>query len=520
MSAAVARPRALRFLSPLLHGVSARTAVRTGLVASIVGAIASWGVGFMPSTQGSIFVTPGILRPLRVNEVGVYLCSLALVLSAVCLIWAWLQLGRSSAGESGLRRVKRAILAWSGPWLLAFPVMSRDVYSYAAQGRLLSVGMDPYSDAVGSLPGWLGQGADVLWAQSSSPYGPLFLLIASGVQGVSGWRPEIYVLLFRALAMLGVLLCVVALERMCRLRGVDPGWALWIVVANPLFIYSMVASAHNDSLMVGLIVAAFVAIAHGRKASGLLLVAAAIAIKPIMVLALPFIGLALAGREASWRQRFAWWAVTGAAVGAVLAVLGALSGLWFGWIGAMADQGSAAFPFAPYGLIGLALGAGVGALGGAAVGAAVQSGFYLLGKLLAIGGTFWLALRRPLGDPFMHTGCALALAVVLNPVIQPWYLFWFLPFFVAYARRFGFWEQMTILLSSALVVWCLVDQLSLPDWVPATPVKLSVAAAGAVTLLVLVLAASAQRGYFRGLRFASLLRPDALEESVTQRPAG
>lgn len=508
----------MRLPRPLVFGTTARGALLCGLVASALGTIASWGVGFMPSAQGSIFATVGWLRPLRVNDVGLFVCSIVLALSAIALMWAWTQVGRHIKGAGGVKLATRAVLIWSAPWLLSFPVMSRDVFSYAAQGRLLMLGQDPYHDVVGQMPGWLAQGSDGLWAQSSSPYGPLFLMIAEGVTGISQWRPEIYVVLFRLLACAGVVLCLVTLPRLAHAHGVDAGWAVWIVLANPLFIYSMVASAHNDSIMVGLMLAGFTAAMHHKRAAAILLVAAAIAIKPIMVIALPAVGLALVGANASWRARLMAWGATGVVVGAVLAALGAVTGLWFGWIGAMMDQGGAAFPFAPYGLLGLGLGALVSLVAGPGAGSAAQAVVYSLGKVVAIGAAFWLALRRPTTSPVWQTGLVLLLAVVLNPVIQPWYLFWLLPFFAAWRAWHGPWEQVLVAGSAFLALYCLVDQLSLPEWVNVTLIKLTTLAIGCLAYLFLFILAPSQRAMFHHFSLKALWRGPCEPASITTRP--
>lgn len=517
--------RAWRAVSgPFERGLTARAAVVAGLVASSVGTVASWGVGFMPSVQGSWFATLGALRPLRVNDVGIVASSALLVLSAVALFFAWLQLGPVARGRDGVRLLRRATILWSLPWFAAFPVMSRDVYSYAAQGRLLHLGQNPYHDVVGELPGWLAQGSDGLWAESSSPYGPLFLLVAGQVQEVSGWRPEFYVPLFRLMAFVGVLLCLWVLPHLAKERFVDAGWLLWVVCANPLFLFSMVASAHNDSIMVALLAAAFLAAARRRVPLALALAAASIAVKPIVILALPFLGLSLAGRGASWPRRFLWWVLTGASVGAVLTLFGAITNLWFGWIPAMAGQGNAAFPFAPFGVLGWLLGGGVGLLTGATAGAAVQGAFYALGKAAAIGAAFWLAFRRPDGSVLKHTGIVLALAVALNPLVQPWYLFWFLPFLGAWRAFHGRWERLLILASGIASIWCLTDQLSLPEWVAAWPIKLSCGAAAMLLLFFCVFLCPAHRRVFDGLWRRPLLdfRPEPLSvgASVLHRGAG
>lgn len=492
--------RATRVASALMvglrDGVKAPVALRVGLLSSIVAVVASWGVGIMPAVQGSSFARAAFLVPLRVDSIGVIACAVALVLGVVALFWSWLQLGRYSLGEGGVGLGRKALLLWGAPWLLGFPVLSQDVFSYAAQGRLLLIGKDPYHDWVSQMPGWFAQGADGLWAQSTSPYGPLFILASAGVYAISGGLPETNILLFKLLAIGGVWLCAITLPRLARKLGRDPGWAVWITLTNPLFVLSMIASAHNDGVMVGLLLAACLMALRRKVVVAALLVGAAIAVKPIVILALPALGLLAAGRGASWGRRFSRWAIIGAVVGGMLTLLGAVSGLWFGWIAAMADQGGAAFPFAPFGLLGLGIGTLVGAVLGSAAGAAVQGAIYALGKLIAVASAFYLALRKPNVNPVWQAGVVLLLAVVLNPVIQPWYLFWFLPLLAASSRLYGFWERLIIILSIAVALWCLVDQLSIPAWVAPAPLKWSCVGIGVLASVALLVLPRSTRGAF------------------------
>ncbi|MCA1387370.1 hypothetical protein I6F34_42140, partial [Bradyrhizobium sp. BRP05] len=117
-------------------------------------------------------------------------------------------------------------------------------------------------------------------------------------------------MLFRLVACVGVALCVVYVPKLARLPSVNGARALWISVANPLFLISFVASAHNDALMVGLAVAGVYFAATKHPIIGILLVTGSIGIKPITILLLPFVGLLWAGKGASWPRRFLIWAAT------------------------------------------------------------------------------------------------------------------------------------------------------------------------------------------------------------------
>ena len=62
--------------------------------------------------------------------------------------------------------------------LVVAPIFSRDVFSYAAQGEMMSRHINPYDYG----PYTLGAGpypnpVDPLWVNTPAPYGPLFLMV-------------------------------------------------------------------------------------------------------------------------------------------------------------------------------------------------------------------------------------------------------------------------------------------------------------------------------------------------------
>jgi hypothetical protein len=503
--------------------------LRQGLIGSVMIMVGSWGVGWLASTPTSLFARTTILNPLRVEPVGVIACAVLLVLGSLLLVRAWLRLGQRLEGRwSGSRDVVvRATWLWTAPLMLAFPVFSRDVYSYLGQGRLLHAGLNPYEDWISELPGWFMQGADSIWAESPSPYGPLFLLIARAVWFLTGGSPEPAILLFRGVSVLGMGLCLWAVPRLARRFGTPPGWATWISITNPLYALYMVAGIHNDALMVGLLLCGFVLLgpdsSRARNLAGLVLVSLSIAIKPLTIIALPFAGLLMlrgahqagadrttpavpavqsvsspgkgglepdggAGARAGtpgWAARARAWVACLAVTAVVLAAVGGLTGLWFGWVPAMLTSGGAAFPYAPFGLLGL----GIGWLVDSATGVDARTAadvVYAAGKVLAMGLTAWLALTRRPVNPVLATGLALVAAVLLAPIIQPWYLLWVLPMF-AVVRRWRGWPLWTLyLIVMVLVVIGVVDQLSVAQWISLLWVRIITGAAGAVYMVFIV----------------------------------
>lgn len=478
-------------------------AIAQGLLASVMVMVGSWGVGWIPSSQESVLARSRLLLPLRVEMFGVITCTLLLALGSMLLFRAWLRLRQRAQVTNGnpVLAITKALWVWSIPLLFSFPILSKDVYSYLGQGRLMHAGLSPYTDWVSQLPGWFAQGSDSLWAESTSPYGPLFLMYARFTYFVSGGVPEYGVMLMRLVSVAGVLLCAYAVVGLAKATGRDAAWPLWISVANPLFLLNMVGGVHNDGLMIGGVLIGFLLVARKRFLAGVLVAAAAIAIKPIVVLVLPFLGLAMLPATATNAQKLRAWLFTGSVALIVMALLGWASGLWFGWIAAMAGAGSAAFPYAPVGLLGMFVG-WIGSLAGGDL-ELIAGVVFTAFRLASLAIVFWLAIRRPAGPPLLYAGYALGTAVVLAPIIQPWYLLWLIPFF-AISRRYP------VNLERALYILCLlvllsgvVDQLSIGQWFSLLWVRIFAAVIGLAYMAYLVFIDPKTSGIFG----ADRLRP-------------
>jgi len=105
--------------------------------------------------------------------------SLALVFGGLILLTrVWFGLLGFLRDNPGfpVRRVVLVMVVWALPLLLAPPLFSRDVYTYAAQGEMMSHHINPYSygpDVLGATP--FNGMADSIWSGAESPYGPVFL---------------------------------------------------------------------------------------------------------------------------------------------------------------------------------------------------------------------------------------------------------------------------------------------------------------------------------------------------------
>lgn len=409
-----------------------------GLVGSLLLAVGAFGVGWLPLKTGLVDLV--YVESLRGTTAGQLITRALVFVGVALLLQAWLVLGHDLLADHrdpGLHLAANpatmcAILAaWSLPLVLAPPLFSRDVYSYFAQGRVMELGQDPYTTGVADVPGWFQDGVDPMWAETPTPYGPMFLLISRGVANFAVDQPALAALVFRVVALIGVALLAVYVPRLAFLHGIDPARALWLGVLNPLVIMHFVAGAHNDALMAGLLAMGLCLAAERRAAWGAAMVALAASVKPIALIGLPFVGLLWAGQRAGWGARIRAWVLTGIVGLAVFSATALLAGVGWGWINALGTPGAVRTWLSPPTALGMIMG-----------GAAQWSGLAVdndmgvtivraIGAVLGVGVVAWLVLRPEGRSPVRGTALALTAVVVLGPVVQPWYLLWFLPLFAA-----------------------------------------------------------------------------------------
>jgi len=391
-----------------------------GSVALVVGGALAGGSGPIKGT-GWLWSVPSIPLPAS----GRLLPALALFYGGLAVLTrAWLRLrahGRTKALPQGL--VLAVFALWALPALLGPPLASRDVYSYAAIGELLNHGLDPY--AVG--PGVLGDdpsvtSVDPTWRNSPTPYGPLFLLLARGVRLVGGGHPVPSVLLFRLLALAGLGLVAWGVPRLARAYGRDPVDALLLVLCNPLTLLHLVSGAHNEAVMVGLLVAGL-ALGRDRPVLGAACCGLAGAVKFPALLGAVYIGWTAAGAAAPLLRRVTGMVRASAASAGSLAVVTLVTGAGWGWARAVTGGLQVDGYLSPVGFLAIVARWTTKVFGmGAGVGSLVTAG-RLGGLVLAAGIGAWLIWRSDdLG--LVAPASAFVLLAVLGPSTQPWYLLW------------------------------------------------------------------------------------------------
>lgn len=411
------------------HATLSVRRIRTvGLVGSLLLLIGSLGSGALPVYDPvSRWPLLGLLRHGAGPDVALGGVYVGLSLLAL----AWLYLGRAvRRGDNGTstRDLLRIAVLWGAPLLVAAPLFSRDMYSYAAQAQLTHQGLDPYSNGPAALPGPFLDEVQRLWVDTPAPYGPLWLVMGGLVAAITGHHVLTTVMVMRLLAVAGILLIARYLPPLARHCGVDPRTALWMALLNPLLLIHFVAGGHNDALMLGLVVAglsvAVYARSESRMALGVVIVTLAVLIKAPAAIAVAFLAPIWAQRS---REPHAWLRATAKVAGVSLVTFTLVtlaSGLGVGWIKQLNTPGAV--------VNWLSIPTGLGMFvddvrqtfhltGDSQV---IIDSFRLVGQLVTVVtvGAIWLRSFR--GNPVRLLAVALTVVVMLGPVVQPWYLLW------------------------------------------------------------------------------------------------
>ncbi|WP_433550955.1 polyprenol phosphomannose-dependent alpha 1,6 mannosyltransferase MptB [Micromonospora zamorensis] len=474
----------------------ARAARYAGLAGAVLLTVAGYLGGALPdaplgATPASIWRAPAGPATL--------ICWLA---GTALLVGAWWSL-RGGAPSTRWAYVTAGL--WALPLLVAPPMGSRDVYSYACQGWTYAHGVDPYAVGVAAAGcPWLDTVAPI-WRDTPAPYGPVFVLLAALAVGLGGGLTGTIVAL-RVIAVAGLLLAALCLPGLARAAGVPARRAVWLALAGPLVGVHLVAGAHNDAVMLGLLLCGLlVAIRRPGWPPALLLAGAllglAVTVKASAVVVVPFAALAAVRGRHTVRAllRDGGWLAGG--LFAALLVTSAVSGLGFGWVGGLTHSGDSEQWTSPPTAVGFVVdyaGALVGRDPQAVPVVRAVALLLLVGVLLVLWWRAWQTLRALNEVAAFEVGCprvarsrvalrgaalALVATVVLSPVFHPWYATWPLALLVLTAAR-----TTWFVLPTAAAAF-----LALPDGTNLARVTKAPGALAMTALLLTVLVRTARR---------------------------
>jgi len=418
VAGALLRPAMLGFLASISILVGASQASSPFTLHRVNG-VPAWYFGLGPA------VPPPVQQPAGI---ALFLGIIAVFGGIALMLRAWYEVVRVTSRHPGipLKMLVPIFVAWVLPLLIVAPLFSKDAYSYAAQGEMMSRHINPYSFG----PGLVGQGnqfgslADKLWWNVSSPYGPVFLVPAGWLVSLSGHNALLSVELLRLLALFGTVLFAAAVPVIARSFGRDGSTAFALAALNPLVLLHLIGGVHNDALMVGLAVVGYALARRGRPVLGIVMCALAALVKVPALLVAVYIGWEWLGSGRSLRERVRPVATALLIAASVMAAISELAGIGWGWISGLSNPDAVRSYLDP--ATGLAL---LAARFLQAIG--LPSNAHLLitlargsGLLLAAVIALYLLVRSERLGSLQAIGWSFLALVLLSPVVQPWYLAW------------------------------------------------------------------------------------------------
>jgi len=360
-------------------------------------------------------------------------------LAAVHLFWAgvialasaWLAIVLRLREHPGAppRDVLAVAVAWSLPIALGPVLFSLDLYSYLAQGTLLSSGLNPYRVTPAALVHLHGQQhllqtVSTSWRHTTAPYGPLFTALAAAAAWLSAGHVMLGIMLLRAVELAGLALLAVFLPRLARALGADEALAVWLALASPMTLLYLVGGGHNEALMAGLLVAGVTLAVRRRPLAAIALCSLAATVKLPALVAVAMIAACWLHDRPGHRLRAL--AASVAMCASVVFAVGLLAGVGASWISGslLTTPQSVRMALTPATALGVTLAHALHALGVSVNARSLERTLVGLSfrvvALVALG----LCLRVRYATLVRYLGVALLLAAIGGPVAWPWYLAW------------------------------------------------------------------------------------------------
>lgn len=357
--------------------------------------------------------------PLAAVGPDIHLGGVIALFTVMCVCYAILvRLG----ARLPARAIVAAIIVLHVLMAIAPPVMTTDVFSYGAYGRMgpdyhlnpyvygpWAIHYDHYYSYIGAK-----------WWTTPTAYGPLFTGLSYLMAHLSILATT---LAYKLLTVVCSLIAIAGVAKAAQRLGRDVAQATLFVGLNPVLVIYAVGGSHNDMLMMAALCWSIAAlVAHRARTAGGLLVTA-VGIKLTAGIMLPFALAARRGPAGRTRLGGHQWRLLAGAV-LVLLGLGILSTILFG-SGPLhllstleviqADGGKQSVPgFICWGL-------GFGDL---------AHGIVIALQAVCVITIIWLivAVRRHRIDWITATGWACVALLVTSTYLLPWYVVWLLPF--------------------------------------------------------------------------------------------
>ncbi len=208
------------------------------------------------------------------------------------------------------------------------------------------------------------------------------------------------------------------------------------------------AGAHNDALMLGLLMAGLAVATRVGTVTGVILCALAAGVKSPAALGVLFLGWVWAGPAAPWRRRVGHTLGAGLIALATMEGVSLLSGTGWGWVRTTTTADAAFTGVTPVNLVARAASIGSHVLQFPFSTLDARPVFSVLGLLIAVALGVRLLLRAPVEGAVRNLGLTLLLLSLLGPIVWSWYVTWGIVVLAAVAAPYGRLRSALVVIST------------------------------------------------------------------------
>jgi hypothetical protein len=321
---------------------------------------------------------------------------------------------------------------WFVPVMLGPPLLSSDIYSYAAEGAMVTQGLDPTGvSGDGKFNGMYklqltedttyAHRVDPVWRDDGNPYGPVQMGVAAAAVTATGHDVGLTILALRVLALLAVGVAAWGIHEIARHSGVSPPAALAFAIANPIVVLHVVGGGHNEALLMALLSVGCALALKGRWWLGVLFITLAAGVKLPAAAPLVYFAWVRPPDEARVSERIKEVAKTLAFAIVVLVAACLVVGIGFGWIAAAKNAGTTLGTLAVATQAGFAVSKLLRTLGLAASDDTIVAVLRVVGLGVAGVICLWLLPRARRYGAVRVAGISMLVVILLGPVVWPWY---------------------------------------------------------------------------------------------------
>jgi len=187
---------------------------------------------------------------------------------------------------------------------------------------------------------------------------------------------------------------------------------------------SLVAGAHNDALMLGLLMSGLAVARRFGTVPGIILCALAAGVKSPAALGVLFLGWVWAGPGASTRRRIGHTIGAGLIAVATMEAVAVVTGTGWGWVRTTTTADATFTGVTPINLLARSVSIVSHVIQLPVSLLQVRPVFIVLGLILAVVLGIRLLLRAPQDGVVRNLGLTLLLLVLLGPIVWAWYVTW------------------------------------------------------------------------------------------------